>query len=82
MDLLHISVAEIAEEIICHEFWRNMLVYLQRLEEGLNAQCIYVNIEYLKKTKSIFRDIFRFSGKTKFGFLPKCKIIRFFKNLI
>ena len=29
VDLLHISVAEIAEEIICHEFWRNMLVYLQ-----------------------------------------------------
>ena len=28
-DLLHIFVAEIAEEIICHEFWRNMLVYLQ-----------------------------------------------------
>ena len=22
-------MAEIAEEIICHEFWRNMLVYLQ-----------------------------------------------------
>ena len=29
MDLLHISGAEIAEEIICHEFWRNMFVYLQ-----------------------------------------------------
>ena len=29
VDLLHISVAEIAEEIICHEFWRNMFVYLQ-----------------------------------------------------
>ena len=27
--LLHISVAEIAEEIICHEFWRNMFVYFQ-----------------------------------------------------
>ena len=52
------------------------------LEEGLNAQCIYVNIESLKKTKLVFRDIFRFSGKTKFGFLPKCKIIWFFINLI
>ena len=29
VDLLHISVAEIAEEIICHEFWRNKFVYLQ-----------------------------------------------------
>ena len=29
VDLLYISVAEIAEEIICHEFWRNMFVYLQ-----------------------------------------------------
>ena len=29
VDLLHISVAEITEEIICHEFWRNMFVYLQ-----------------------------------------------------
>ena len=32
VDLLHISVAEIAEEIICHEFYvclRNMFVYLQ-----------------------------------------------------
>ena len=29
MVLLHISVTEIAEEIICHEFWRNMFVYLQ-----------------------------------------------------
>ena len=29
MDLLHISAAEIAEEIICHGFWRNMFVYLQ-----------------------------------------------------
>ena len=29
VDLLHISVAEIAEKIICHEFWRNMFVYLQ-----------------------------------------------------
>ena len=26
---LHISVAEIAEENNCHEFWRNMFVYLQ-----------------------------------------------------
>ena len=29
VDLLYISVAEIAEEIICHEFCRNMFVYLQ-----------------------------------------------------
>ena len=29
VDLLHISVAEIAEEIICQEFWRNMFVCLQ-----------------------------------------------------
>ena len=29
VDLLHISVVEIAEEIICHEFWRNMFVYSQ-----------------------------------------------------
>ena len=29
VELLHISVAEIAEEIICPEFWRNMFVYLQ-----------------------------------------------------
>ena len=29
VDLLQLSVAEIAEEIICHEFWRNMFVYLQ-----------------------------------------------------
>ena len=29
VDLLHLSVAEIAEEIICYEFLRNMFVYLQ-----------------------------------------------------
>ena len=29
MDLLHRSVAEIAEKIICHEFWRIGFVYLQ-----------------------------------------------------
>ena len=29
VDLLYISVAEMAEEIISHVFWRNMFVYLQ-----------------------------------------------------
>ena len=29
VDLLHISVAEIAEENNLHEFWRNLFVYLQ-----------------------------------------------------
>ena len=29
MDLLHILEAEIAEEIICHEFWRNKSIYFQ-----------------------------------------------------
>ena len=29
VDLLHISVAKSPRKIICHEFWRNMFVYLQ-----------------------------------------------------
>ena len=35
MDLLHISVAEIDEKIICPEFWRNSFVYLLTREQLL-----------------------------------------------